>query len=324
MIKIEEKYDFNSIDKKIMEANSNIERNINKFSDNDRGFLSQNILNALRTFVEYIAVKIYLTGRKETINYDNRTVKIALDDIKCRGNIKFIERFHYYLQISRSHYVENDDSAERLMLKYYKYLILLKDYMKIIYNIDILNNITDFPVDLDSTFSDYYKKVADVIKQVPINISAQFNGDKYYVQKLKTFFVNGKIYYEVTLSPAKDKVNKYDKIIAFTRMHIMPNYSIKLSIVKAKVNILGRDMAINIINNWSVAIRECEINNFYRVFGINKKYKANNKEYTEVMSLLTKAQYSLLDLATINDIYYDKIKEKIKSNSTTTGNIGFD
>ena len=50
-------------------------------------------------------------------------------------------------------------------------------------------------------------------------------------------------------------------------MHIMPNYSIKLSIVKAKVNILGRDMAINIINNWSVAIRECEINNFYKVFG---------------------------------------------------------
>ena len=319
MIKIEEKYDFNSIDKRIMESNSNIERNIKKFSDDDRGFLSQNLLNALRTFVEYIAVKIYLTGKTETINYDNGTVRIALDYIKSRGKIKFIERFHYYLQISRSHYIENNDSAERLMLKYYKYLILLKDYMKIFYSIDILNNITDFPLDLDSTFSDYYKKVANVIKQVPINTSDQFNGDKYYVQKLKTFFVNGKIYYEVTLSPAKDKVNKYDKIIAFTRMHIMPNYSIKLSIVKAKVNILGRDMAINIINNWSVAIRECEINNFYKVFGINKKYKANNKEYTEVMSLLTKAQYSLLDLATINDIYYDKIKEKIKSNSTTTG-----
>ena len=58
MIKIEEKYDFNSIDKKIMEANSNIERNIDKFSADDRGFLSQNLLNALRTFVEYIAVKI--------------------------------------------------------------------------------------------------------------------------------------------------------------------------------------------------------------------------------------------------------------------------
>ena len=43
MIKIEEKYDFNSIDKKIMEANSNIERNIDRFSADDRGFLSQNL-----------------------------------------------------------------------------------------------------------------------------------------------------------------------------------------------------------------------------------------------------------------------------------------
>ena len=319
MIKIEEKYDFNSIDKKIMEANLNIERNISKFSADDRGFLSQNLLNSLRTFLEYIVVKIYLTGKTETINYDNKTVRIALDDIKCRGNIKFIERFHYYLQISRSHYVENDDSAERLMLKYYKYLIILKEYVKIFYNIDILNNITEFPVDLDSTFSDYYKKVADIIKQVPVNTSAQLNPNKYYIQKIKTFFVNGKVYYEVTLSPAKDKINKYDKIIAFTRMHIMPNYSIKLSIVKAKVNILGRDIAINIINNWSVAIRECEINNFYKIFGTNKNYKANNKEYTEVMSFLTRGQYSLLDLVTIKDTYYEKIKERIKSNSTTTG-----
>jgi len=319
MIRIEEKYDFNSIDKRIIEANLNIERNINKFSDNERGLLSQNLLNALRTFVEYIAFKIYLTGKIGTFNYDNKTVRIALDDIKCRGNIKFIERFHYYLQISRSHYIEDDDSAERLMLKYYKYLILLKDYMKMIYNIDILNNITDFPVDLDSTFSDYYKQVADVIKQVPINNSAKFNGDKYYVQRIKTFFVNGKIYYEVTLSPAKDKVNKYDRIIAFTMMHIVLNYSIKLSTVKRKINILGKGMSINIINNWSVAIRGCEINNFYKIFGINKNYSANNREYLEVMKLLTRGQYSLLDLATMSDTYYNKAKWKIKSNSTTTG-----
>ena len=53
------------------------------------------------------------------------------------------------------------------------------------YNIDILNNITDFPLDLDSTFSDYYKKVADVIKKVPTNTSDQFSGDKYYVQKIQ-------------------------------------------------------------------------------------------------------------------------------------------
>lgn len=315
MIKIEERYNFYSVDKRIIEADSNLEKNISKIPKNDRGFLSQNLLNGLRTFIEYIAFKIYLEWKNETINYDNKTIRDALDYIKSKGNIKYIERFHYYLQISRSHYIENDDSAERLMLKYYKYLIWIKDYVKIKYNLCILNNLNEFPIDLDTTFSEYYQKVADVIRNIPINTSARFKGDKYYVQKIKTFFVDGKIYYEVTLSPANDKINKYDRIIAFTRLNIMPNYSIKLSIIKSKIKILGKDMSINIINNWCVAIRECEIKNLYRIFEKNRNYRANNQEYWEVMNLLTKEHYNLLDLATLNDLYYNEKKEKIRNSS---------
>lgn len=36
MIKIEEMYNFTSIDKKILEANSVIEKNIEKYKDDDR------------------------------------------------------------------------------------------------------------------------------------------------------------------------------------------------------------------------------------------------------------------------------------------------
>ena len=43
MIKIEEMYNFTSIDKKILEVNSVIEKNIEKYKDDDRGFLSQNV-----------------------------------------------------------------------------------------------------------------------------------------------------------------------------------------------------------------------------------------------------------------------------------------
>ena len=313
MIVIEEKYNFNSVDKKILEANYYLERNIDKFSKGERGFLSQNILAKLRTFVEYTAFKIYLEGKRETIIYNNRTVRNALDYIKSRGNIKFIERFHYYLQISTSHYIENDDCAERLMLKYYKYLILIKEYIKIKYNLEILNNIENFPINLDITFSEYYEKVSEAIKAVPLSKDEKFKGDKYYVQKIKPFFVKGKIYYEVTLSPANDKCNKYDRIIAFTRLNITENYSIKLSIVKSRINIFGKDMIINIINNWSVAIRACEIRNFYRIFGIDKNYKGGDKEYWEVMNLLTHEYYNLLDLAILNDPFYNEKKQKIKS-----------
>lgn len=313
MIEIEEKYNFNNVDKKILEANSILERNISKFAKDQRGFLSQNLLNGLRTFIEYIAFKLYLEGKTETIKYNNITVRKALDNIKSKGNIKYIERFHYYLQISRSHYIENDDCAERLMLKYYKFLLLIKDYLKEKYNLNILTNLQDFPIDIDTTFSEYYEKIVQLITRIPINKSAQFKGDKYYVQKIKPFFIKGKIYYEVTLSPANDKINKYDTIIAFTKLNITEHYAIKLSIVKSKMSILGREMNINIINNWSVAIRQCEIKNFYKIFGINKNYRANNKEYWEIMKILTDKNDSLLDLALLNDSDYNQITSKIKS-----------
>lgn len=319
MVKIEEEYNFDSVDIKIMESNSIIERNISKFSNAERGFLSQNLLNALRTFLEYIAFKIYLGVNRETIKYNNETIRFALDYIKSKANMKFIERFHYYLQISRSHYSENDDCAERLMLKYYKYLILLKNYLKIQYNLEILRNLEDFPINLDITFSEYYQKIAEAIKKVSINSKAQFESDKYYVQKIKTFFVNGKIYYEVTLLPTNDKMNKYNQVIAFTRLNIMSNYSIRLSIVKTKVEILGRGTYINIINNWSVAIRECEINNFYKIFGNDEKpCKASQKEYLSVMNFLTKEHYNLLELATLDEFYYNQKKNQIKADCVQT------
>ena len=103
MIRIEEKYNFNSVDKKIIEANSIIERNIESIPKDQRGFLSQNILSQLRTFVEYIGLKIYLEYNElgQTIVYDDQTVSKSMLFIKGRGNLKYIERFHYFLQITK-------------------------------------------------------------------------------------------------------------------------------------------------------------------------------------------------------------------------------
>ena len=177
MIKIEEMYNFVSIDKKILESNSIIERNIEKYTGEDRGFLSQNVLAQLRTFVEYIGLKIYLeyNNPDEEIVYNDKTVSNSMNFIKGRGNIKFIERFHYYLQISKSHYIENDDGAERLMLKYYKFLIQLKQLLTQKYKINILNNITKFPVNLDKTFSEYYKKIALILDKIDIDENKKLN-----------------------------------------------------------------------------------------------------------------------------------------------------
>lgn len=321
MIKIEEMYNFTSIDKKILESNSVIERNIEKYNNDDRGFLSQNVLAQLRTFVEYIGLKIFLeyNNPNNDVLYNDATVSQSMKFIKGKDNLKFIERFHYYLQISKSHYIENDDGAERLMLKYYKFLIQLKQLIIQKYKINILNNITKFPINLDKTFSDYYKKIALILDKINIDEKKKLNSEKYYVQKVKPFFANGNIYYEITLTVASNKSNKFDRMIAFTKINLMSNYSIKVSICKSKINIFGKDTEINIIDNWSVAIRACEIKNFAKILGIKlNNYNANDREYWEFMKLLTIDKYNLYELSILEESDYNRIKTKIRAKTTAT------
>lgn len=319
MIKIEEMYSFTSIDKKILESNSVIERNIEKYDSDDRGFLSQNVLGQLRTFVEYIGLKVFLeyNNSGDELVYNDKTVSDAMKFIKGRGNIKFIERFHYYLQISKSHYIENDDGAERLMLKYYKFLILTKQLLSQKYNLNILSNIEKFPINLDKTFSEYYKKIAVILDNIKIDNDKKLISEKYYVQKIKPFFINCNVYYEVTLTVASNKANKFDRMIAFTKLNLMSNYAIKISISKSKINIFGKDTKINVIDNWSVAIRACEIKNFSKILGIKlNNYNANDKEYWEFMKLLTSENYNLYDIANLEECDYIKIKNKIKEKTS--------
>ncbi len=132
------------IEKEILTINANIEKNIEKITDTERGFYSQNILKKLRDFIEHIALLIY-TGENDIDNsYDN--IKKALNYIKSRGKFRFLNKFHKYLQIAASHYTMDEDSAERLMLKYYQYLLQLKNFLKENYSLEILKNINKFPI----------------------------------------------------------------------------------------------------------------------------------------------------------------------------------
>lgn len=322
MIRIEEKYNFNSVDKKIIEANSIIERNIESIPKEQRGFLSQNILGQLRTFVEYIGLKIYLEYNDfgQTIVYNDKTISKAMTFIKGRGNLKYIERFHYFLQITKSHYVESDDGAERLMLKYYKYLVKLKITIKSKYRIDILSNINLFPVDLDKSFSVYYKEIAHVLDNINGDNPPKYKSGKYYIQKNKPFFIDEKIYYEVTLTVADDKSNKFDRMLAFTKEELLDNYSVRVAIKEEKINIFGKPTTINIIYAWNTSIRACEIINISKIVGISKpNYQANDYEYNKTMEYMTKNNCSLYEIAMLDDNDYNELSQLIHgSNKSRT------
>ena len=219
------------IDKAILDTNGVICDNISQLSSSDRGLLSQNILGHIRNFVEYIAVKAYSNGQDVNPNDYNLNVA-ALKDMQRRGELRFLYRFHEMLQKSVSHYTVDKDGSERLMLKYYEHLLKIKLYLKQTFNLDVLENISDFPLNTDTELLDYYKKISERIDTPSSHSCPVTYNDRYYVQKVKPFFVNQKIYYEVTFTAANANASKFDRVIAFTHHEIVDNYKMNNRIIK--------------------------------------------------------------------------------------------
>ena len=122
------------IDNAILETNNVICNNISKFDDSERGLLCQNILAQLRNFVEYIADKVY--ADELDLDPNNYDVKVkSLEYLRTRGDLRFLYEFHDLLQKSVSHYTLDENGSERLMLKYYEYLLKI--------NLTIYNRVVD-------------------------------------------------------------------------------------------------------------------------------------------------------------------------------------
>ena len=298
------------IDKAILDANGVICDNIACFGATERGLLSQNILGHIRNFVEYVAIKAHSNGADVNPNDYNLNVA-ALKDMQRRGNLRFLYRFHELLQKSVSHYTVDKDGSERLMLKYYEHLLKIKLYLKQTYNLDVLGNIENFPLNTDTELSDYYTKIAERIESPSKFSYAVTYNDRYYVQKVKPFFINQKIYYEVTFTAATANTSKFDRVIAFTRHEIMDSYAIKFSIHNDTIRILDKDMSILIIDGYEVSIRPCEWDNLSEIFGQRVQHSTNSIEYRKLMRFLSTIKMSLTELVSSDQDYYDVIKNHI-------------
>lgn len=296
------------INKSINDVNKAICKNIHLVSVIDRGVTSQNILAQLRNFVEIVCLRIYSQGQNIDVSYEN--IQTALTFIRSQGKYHFIRRFHDLLQKTTSHYTPSEENAERLMLKYYEYLIRIKDFLLNNYNIQILENLDDFPLDIDPKLKEYYEKIAQKIEETIMPYQNRFT-DRYYVQKIKPFFVNHKIYYEVTLSIANDNTSKFDRIIAFTKFDILSNYAIKISMHSSFIEILDKHMPVLIIDKWEVAIRPCEFSNLAKIFNIPKQIQSNSKEYKNLMQVLQENHFTLSEIIQLEDFYYKNIKKQI-------------
>ena len=231
------------IDSEIYNLDNAICRHIDNISRDSRGIVSQDILSDLRHYVEHIMFKIYDNGENLDVIYTN--IQNAIKYIFKTGKYKFLKSFHKMLQIVVSHYKPTEENSERLMLKYYEYLFKIREIMKKDYNLELLHNLEKFPLNMDPKLIEYYQKIANEIDKYEVIIPE--NADRFYIHKIKPFFMNKNIYYEVTFSAANDYISKTDRVIAFTKIPIESNYASKISFVNSSIKIMKHEMPILII-----------------------------------------------------------------------------
>lgn len=304
------------IDDSIRKIDSVICRHLDSIEGSSRGAISQDILEQLMKFVNHIMLKFYANGNEIPITDEN--IAKAIEFAQVNNDLYTLYKFRNYLEVVTTQYTLDEDGSERLMLKYYQYLLEAKNLIRHYYGIEVLHNLDKFPLHLDDTLQEYYKKISDKIERYPAVLHTD-SKDKYYIQKIKPLFVNRKIYYEITFTPIDDRKNKSksNRVIAFTKLPIKSNYASKFHLIHETIEILGKTMPIIIIDGWEVSIRDCEFQNFISLIKGEKK-RVPYPEQRLICEFLTKTKYTLTALMDFPDNAYDRITLEWKNNLKST------
>lgn len=302
------------IDEQILKIDKVICRHISNMSNLPRGQISQDILSQLRHFVEHIMLKVYANGNDIEDSHEN--IQKAVKYVKNESSLCHLSRFHHFLQISVSHRTLEEENSERLMLKYYEYLFRIRNFLYKEYSLNVLSNLEQFPSEVDDSLKEYYEKIAKKLNQYKTPMRNGFRFDRFYIQTIKPFFFDSKIYYEVTFIPANDRSSKTDRIIAFTDIEITDFYAVKFAIADNYIDLFGKQMPIRIIVDWEVNIRPCEFSNFSKLID-NNEFTPSQAEQRNFTQYLTETGITLSEIVMFSDEVYKEIHDRIVPKSNT-------
>lgn len=300
------------IDERIRDIDKTICQNIDliDFETVSRALVSQNLLSQSRNLVEHVAVKAYADAKGEDLEADWETIPAATEYIKHHNKFQFLRKFHNFLQESKSHYTPDGEGAERLVLKYYKFYMILRNFVKQEYQMDILHNLEKFPINTDHAVQEYHDKIAERL-ELRREIRDLTHNPRMYVHKVVPFVSGEAVYYEIVLTPAYDTTSKFDRFVCYSKIMIPSHYSAKMDIYYETIEVNGRKMPVNILTDFMVSIRPCELNNFAKIFGDDIKMSPSHSEYIGMMQYLSNSGASLLDIVTAPRDIYNLIKQKM-------------
>ena len=121
-----------------------------------------------------------------------------------------------------------------------------------------------FPIyNIEPTLIDYYKSIYNVIDIHDKEDNPPLLKNPYYIMKEKPIVFDEKLFYELTLTPATDYINKFNRTIFYSLVKIPSNYAVKISYVKKDIVLFDEHVSVNIIVDYQIFIKPAEINSLY-------------------------------------------------------------
>ena len=298
--------------KELYKVNSALEHSIDRLDFEGRALVSRDVVGNLRHLVEHVAMYASYGDVSLEGNYF-ALCKAVIQEMKKKKETRFIAEFHGYLQKAVSHYVPSEDSAERLLLKYYENLLHLKRYAADRYGIAILSNLNKIPLDTDPGLKKYHESIAHAIDAFMSANTVQIERDRFYVRSAKPFFVGDSVYYETTLIPAFDPSSKCDRILVFSAFKIPTNNAVSVSTKRTSIDGLGLALPVTIVDAYRISVRPCELNGLLKIFGKFDiaRLNGNYLSYISLMEFLTRTGMNLCDIALLPDDDFASVMREI-------------
>lgn len=275
-----------------------------------RDDLSKNMLRMLKELCVAALLMNALSIKAEEMSLQ-LAWEYALLDIKTKYLAYFYKGLDYI-----GYRTPEIGQSERLMLKYYDFMWKIREMAKQKFNIDILENLEEFPRCINGLDQEYYEMIAKAVDSVEI-IHPLVNVTRFYVHKKTAFYVGADRYFELTLQLASIYATKFNRITVYTRQDISTNYSIQIAYSDATVNLWGVGSKIKVVTDWKVSIEPSCLNKIGKILKNSTRINSKYGEYDALMEFLTVTGMNLLDLIDLREVEFDRIITDIYEDANT-------
>lgn len=278
------------------------------------------VIQFLRTYLETIAARIYTyenPDKPTPIKGKDKWYTQYIKALKETNEYGYIWMFHHSLQIVTSHYVPAEDGAVRFMAGHINLLYQLRNQMREMFGLNLMENLEDYPQERNEELNPYYRKIYNSLREIQVEESAEHTKDRYYIMRKKYRSVDGRGFFEYTLAYAQEEITKFDRFVVYSFSDIPDNYSIQCDFAHTSVDFNGIDIDIKCLVAWTVSIRPCELEKIAAIAGYEVTVRSDNTFYRAMMKFLSKKGMNLLDILLADENDYDIYSEQVQIGQTS-------